>query len=255
MTTLPAHNSTYASAAYWEDRFQEEQEYEWFKGYASFNQLIEALVPRSSRVLVLGCGTSRLAEDMYALSGYANIVSTDLSSTVVARMRERATREGLPSSLSWEVADMLALPFAASSFDCVLEKGTIDCLLTTVRDPWNVPEETAALCRTALSEAHRVLRPDCGLLVSITFSQPHFRRPLLYDGPFDWRVKHIAFGEGGAFAYHLFAATRGLKQPDEPGEAEPIRQGSYVPPDSMVHDDLDGPGWMTMIGGSDDELP
>ena len=34
LATLPASNSEYATAAYWDGRFQSELDYEWFKGCA-----------------------------------------------------------------------------------------------------------------------------------------------------------------------------------------------------------------------------
>ena len=62
LATLPSSNSEYATAAYWDGRFKTETEYEWFKGYEAFRALAERHVSPSDRILVIGCGTSKLAE-------------------------------------------------------------------------------------------------------------------------------------------------------------------------------------------------
>lgn len=46
-----------------------------------------------------------------------------------------------------------------------------------------------------------------GRFISVTFSQPHFRGPLLYQPEkFAWTVKHWSFGEN--FHYYFFVATK-----------------------------------------------
>ena len=46
-----------------------------------------------------------------------------------------------------------------------------------------------------------------GYLISVTFSQPHFRGPLLYQPEkFHWNVRHWRFGE--SFHYYFFVATK-----------------------------------------------
>jgi ubiquinone/menaquinone biosynthesis C-methylase UbiE len=60
------------------------------------------------------------------------VCSTDASPTVVQRMRELAASRGC-TAVAWQVADMLALPFADGSFDIVIEKGSIDCFMARPR--------------------------------------------------------------------------------------------------------------------------
>ena len=242
----PAHVSRYADAEYWDERFQEEESYEWFRGYDSFRHLVERSVKPHHRVLILGCGNSALAEDLCRLSGVADIVSTDLSATVVERMRARAQQRGLPATLTWEVADMCSLPFESSSFDAVIEKGVLDCLHTVVRDPWNVPDEVKATCRQALEEAHRVLRPHGGCFISITFSAPHFRRPLLRDGPFTWRVAHDTFG--GEWQYHSYTCATGQKGADEVEPDERLTDAHPWTGEPLTHEYMDEPDFLLRCG-------
>ena len=65
---------------------------------------------------------------MCTLSGLRNVCSTDASPTVVQRMKELSASRGC-TAIDWQVADMLALPFADASFDVVVEKGSIDCFM------------------------------------------------------------------------------------------------------------------------------
>ncbi len=117
---------------------------------------------------------------------------------------------------------MTSLPFPDASFDAVVEKGALDCLLTVVRDPWNVPADIAATVRRVLEESHRVLRPD-GCFISITFSAPHFRRPLLNAGAFTWRVAHDTFG-GDSWHYYFYTCRKGLKAPNKVEEEETVEK-------------------------------
>ena len=46
-----------------------------------------------------------------------------------------------------------------------------------------------------------------GRFISVTFSQPHFRGPLLYQpDKFTWNLNHWRFGE--SFHYFFFVATK-----------------------------------------------
>ena len=156
---------------------------------------------------MLGPGTSRLSEQLWAAGGGAlSVTSVDISPTVVARMAARAAAAGCrgnPSGgvgpggaggpgggspnagagvMRWDVGDMLALPYADGAFDFVVEKGTLDVLMTDVASPWAVPPAAAARMGCAVDEAFRVLAP-AGRLLSITFASPLFRRPQLQLRP------------------------------------------------------------------------
>ena len=246
----PAHVSRYAAAEYWDSRFEQEDEYEWFRGYEAFRHLVERQVQPHHRVLVLGCGNSALAEDLWRLSGVTAIESTDLSATVVERMRARALKQGLPPTLTWSVADMRSLPFVASSFDCVIEKGALDCLQVGVRDPWNLPDDVQQTCRQVLEEAHRVLRPG-GCFLSVTFSAPHFRRPLLRDGPFTWRVAHDTFG--GEWHYHLYTCVTGQKGADEVEPDERLADSQPWTGEPLTHEHMDEPDYLMRCGLDEEE--
>ncbi len=88
--------------------------------------------------------------------------------------------------LRWEVADIFHLDqhFAAGHFDVAIDKGTLDALLTRPHDPWNPPAELQAEMAVYMDQVWRCLRVG-GMLLHITFAQPHFRKRFLeLDGAF-----------------------------------------------------------------------
>ena len=56
--------------------------------------------------------------------------------------------------------DMLALEFEAGSFDVVIDKATMDVVLTDNKDPWNPSEECKAKAKGVLDNVVRVLKKD-----------------------------------------------------------------------------------------------
>lgn len=90
---------------------------------------------------------------------------------------------------------------------------------------------------TVLRECHRVLSPR-GVLLSVTFAGPHFRKPLLQDGAFTWRCAHDYFGSDDAWHYSFYALRKGLKQPHEADEPEQ-QAVQHEPRESMLHEHMD----------------
>jgi len=97
-------------------------------------------------------------EFVSALPWGESIIGIDISQAIVARARERLTSGGAGPK-GWVTCDVRSLPFASSTFDCVLSDSTLDHLATT------------AEIEAALSEISRVLIPG-GTMV-LTIDNPH----------------------------------------------------------------------------------
>lgn len=80
-----------------------------------------------------------MSEEMYA-DNYRNIVNTDYSPVVIEMMKKKC--ESM-DQMSWLVMDINNIEFEPESFECVLEKGTLDALLVDEKDPWNMSEENS----------------------------------------------------------------------------------------------------------------
>ncbi|KAH9614014.1 hypothetical protein KSS87_022803 [Heliosperma pusillum] len=242
----PPSALTYLDPLYWNERFDKEQHYEWFKDYSHFRHLILEHIKPHSSVLELGCGNSQLSEEMHK-DGITNITCTDLSPVAVHNLHTRLSSKGF-KEIKAMVADMLDLPFKDETFDVVIEKGTMDVLFVDSGDPWNPQAETVRKVMTMLQGVHRVLKPD-GIFISISFGQPHFRRPIFEAPEFTWSMKWDTFGDGfHYFFYTLKKGTRSLisKQPCEKLD---------LPSMCLFHDELEGEDYIfrTNLGDSEED--
>ncbi|XP_057451119.1 uncharacterized protein LOC130743031 [Lotus japonicus] len=196
----------YLNPSYWDERFSKEEKYEWFKDYSHFRHLIQPHLTPHSSVLELGCGNSQMSEDLYK-DGTTNITCIDLSSIAVDNMQKRLLSRGL-RDIKVLQADMLELPFDDECFDLVIEKGTMDVLFVDSGDPWNPKPETISKVMATLKGVHRVLKAN-GTFISITFGQPHFRRPIFNAADFSWSVEYTSFGE--TFHYFVYVLKKGQR--------------------------------------------
>ncbi|KAK8482383.1 hypothetical protein V6N12_073057 [Hibiscus sabdariffa] len=89
----PKSVSAYLDPNYWNQRFSNEEHYEWLKDYSHFRHLIQAQIKPNSSVLELGCGNSQLSEELYK-DGITEITCIDLSSVAVEKMKERLLSKG-----------------------------------------------------------------------------------------------------------------------------------------------------------------
>ena len=75
-----------------------------------------------------------------------------------------------------------------------------------------------------MSCTHRVLAPT-GVLLSISFLQPHFRRPLLLPHEFTWGMHHTLHSLDGGLHYSFDALKKGCRQPQD----LPVQLPAYCP--------------------------
>jgi len=203
--TLPKLNEEYGTQDYWNERYAQEidnnSDFDWFKSYEDIVDLIHEYIPdRSSRVLILGCGNSRLSEQMYD-DGYQNIVNVDYSSVVIEQMKAR--HQDQRPSMKWLEMDVRALQFDDATFEVIIDKGTMDAMMTAKGDPWNPPQKVIDDCTKEVDEVLRVLCPN-GLFLYLTFGQPHFRKRFLTRSETTLTTRVL----GDAFHYYLYIVKR-----------------------------------------------
>nr|GLL28483.1 methyltransferase-like protein 13 [Ipomoea trifida] len=228
---VPPTASAYLDPKYWDERFAQEDHYEWFKDYSHFRHLILQHIQPDSSVLELGCGNSQLCEELYR-DGINDLTCIDLSPIAVEKMKNRLLSKGYKEIKVLE-ADMLDLPFEDQCFDIVIEKGTMDVLFVDSGDPWNPHPATVDKVMAMLKEVHRVLKPD-GIFISITFGQPHFRRRFFNDPEFTWSIEWSTFGE--TFHYFFYILKKGQRSSES---YEPV-MASEKPSMSLFHEELEG---------------
>jgi len=81
---------------------------------------------KDSKILNVGCGNSRLSEEMFD-EGYQNITNIDISQVVIKVMIEKYKDKG--PNFKYQYMDVRAMEFENGSFDCVIDKGTLDSIL------------------------------------------------------------------------------------------------------------------------------
>ncbi|OUC41810.1 hypothetical protein D917_10678, partial [Trichinella nativa] len=82
----------------------------------------------SDDILQIGCGSSCLADSLYD-SGYKNIVSIDIVRSVIRKQIHR-NRKRRPE-LTFSRGDATNLEYANESFNAVLDKGTLDSVMSS----------------------------------------------------------------------------------------------------------------------------
>ncbi|TDL24082.1 S-adenosyl-L-methionine-dependent methyltransferase [Rickenella mellea] len=200
-SSLPKKNEDYVTKEYWDERYAKENDdgaFDWFKSYADIADLIREYVPdKASRILMLGCGNSKLSEEMYD-DGYKNIVNVDYSGVVIGQMKKK--HEESRPEMEWFEMDIQELSFGDESFDVAIDKGTMDAFLSAKGDVWNPPEEAVQSCTREVDEVLRVLKRSTGVFLYLTFAQPHFRKRFLIRPNTTLTIREL----GEMFHYYLY---------------------------------------------------
>ena len=124
---------------------------------------------KSDKILNIGCGNSKLSEDL-SEEGYEDITNIDFSTKVINIM-EQTYKEKFPK-MQFKVVDVLDMKeFQNGTFNTVLDKGTLDCILC---GDCSVPNAAKMM-----AEVFRVLAPG-GHYMVITYGDPEFARNIIH---------------------------------------------------------------------------
>ncbi|KAG8090673.1 hypothetical protein GUJ93_ZPchr0011g28405 [Zizania palustris] len=214
----PRTASAYLDPSYWDERFGKEEHYEWFKEFSHFRHLLAPLLSSSISVLEVGCGNSRLGEELLREGVAGGITCVDLSPVAVQRMLDRLAEQGT-KGVDVVVADMLDLPFEGESFDLVIEKGTMDVLFVDSGDPWNPNPATVDNVMKMLEGIHK----------------PHFRRRFFEAPGFTWSVEWSTFGDG--FHYFFYTLKKGKRSLESDDNQHTLPAAPSI---NMFHEELEG---------------
>ena len=78
----------YAQSDFWDKRYAEHKgHFDWYVEYPELKALFKGpfAIPKESSILMVGCGNSKLTEQMFD-DGYTGIVSIDISEVIVEKM-------------------------------------------------------------------------------------------------------------------------------------------------------------------------
>lgn len=113
----------------------------------------------------MGCGNSKLSVDMHN-TGYTGITNIDISEVVIEQMKKAHKK------CVWRTMDATAMEFSDEDFSVVLDKGTLDAMMS---------EETETINESVIKyfgEVKRVLK-NGGRFMCISLLQEHIIKYLL----------------------------------------------------------------------------
>lgn len=198
---LPPTMCDFASLHYWEERYTAapSQSEEWLVPYGGpLAALLAAELGdlRAEPLLEMGCGNSRLSEQLVA-DGWSCVTACDISRAAVALARAQCSVRPPPAFC---VADARALTsaFAEGSFAAVIDKGTLDAICCG--DGWDYEAGRVAesLCR--------VLRPG-GVWVGIALTPPAALLPAMANTKWESLSGERWGGSGGSVLYRYLGQT------------------------------------------------
>lgn len=239
---LPHKNSEYHDQAYWNKRYEEEKDmfYDWFSSSIPLENLVALLVETifehfspdyhdvpcvshrtearaalfaQLKILVIGCGNSRLGE-LLVDQGFSLITNIDYSNSVIEKMQnyyKEHPNARYRDKLVWMVQDIRAMSdIKEDTFHVVLDKATLDVFFTASPhdDPWNPSAPIRKSVLETLTQVQRVLKRDAkSLYLYLTWGQPHFRKPLLIEHvPTPWSAVSVK-SIGDSIPYFLYILT------------------------------------------------
>ncbi|NWT11045.1 MET13 protein, partial [Vireo altiloquus] len=191
MELLPRSPGEFGSARYWDRFFRQrgQRPFEWYGAFPELCPVLHKYVRPRDKVLVVGCGNSELSEQMYDVGMCEDIVNIDISDAVIRQMQERSgsTRP----KMSYLLMDMLHMDFPDAHFQVVLDKGTLDALLT------DEEETTLAKVDQMFAEISRVLQVG-GRYLCVSLAQAHvLKKAVEYFSQEGWvvRIHQVASNE------------------------------------------------------------
>ena len=96
--------SEYGQIEYWEERYTRDPEpFDWYQRYSGIKDIISENIRQESKILNVGCGNSRLSEEMFD-DGYHNQMNIDISNVVIKAMQEKYKDKG--PNFKYLVADI-----------------------------------------------------------------------------------------------------------------------------------------------------
>ncbi|XP_068150384.1 LOW QUALITY PROTEIN: eEF1A lysine and N-terminal methyltransferase homolog [Drosophila tropicalis] len=171
MNLLPKTREEFAQTDYWNEFFKKrgEKAFEWYGEYLELCDQIHKYIKPVDKILMLGCGNSKLSMDMYD-TGFRDITNIDISPVAVKKMLELNARTR--PDMKFIQMDATAMSFPDEHFSVALDKGTLDALFV------DDAEETKELVNKYFKEILRTMR-NGGRYVCISLLQEHILNYLL----------------------------------------------------------------------------
>ena len=73
-------------------------------------------------------------------------------------MREKHALISNPEQLRWTTMDMMNMEYPNDTFDVVIDKATMDVIMTDNKDPWNPTEEVKSRGVLFMKNVYKLLK-------------------------------------------------------------------------------------------------
>ena len=173
----------YSSLAFWEKRYTNEhlEIFEWYQTFESLREKIIDYIKPEHKILNVGCGTSKFAEDLF-YEGIKNVVNIDFSESAIRLLEEHFEEQQIVSKcIKMDVLDMKE--FKDEEFNIVFDKALLDSVLCG--------ENALDTVKIMIKEIYRVLA-DEGYYIIVSNSDESTRKEL-----FDEKLWEYSFCQIG----------------------------------------------------------
>lgn len=172
----------YSSLTYWDTRYTTEhmEVFEWYQTYDSLKEKIGDYFRPEDKILNVGCGTSKLAEDLF-LEDIKEVTNIDFCENAITIMEDRYKEQKVDMKyLKMDVMDMK--DFEDKSFTIVFDKALLDSILCA--------ENAYPLIEKMMKEVYRVMADD-GVYIIISNGDEENRKMLFDQELWEYTVMEI----------------------------------------------------------------
>lgn len=152
--------------------------FEWYQRYSHLAEEIKSHITKESEILVVGCGSSKLGEELYD-EGYQLCTNMDSCAIIIRHLQEKYKDKN--PTFKFEEGDVRAMEYPSDHFDLVIDKALFDSLQCGESAPKNTHK--------ALLEISRVTKP-AGVYFMVSFLPGPTLLTLLDKPEYGWTVSH-----------------------------------------------------------------
>ena len=204
----------YSSLKYWEGRYLNEhmEIYEWYQTYETLKEKIIDYIKPEDQILYVGCGTSKLAEDLY-IDEIRNVTNIDFSENAIKIMEDRYKEQKVEMKYKkMNVTNMEE--FTNESFNVVFDKALLDSVICG--------ENALPIVDKMINEIYRVM-VNGGYYIIISNGNEETRKNLFNPEMWEYKMleiekpsKVVVLDEKDPKNYHyIYILTKKVKEEEE----------------------------------------
>ena len=172
----------YSALSYWENRYTNEhlEIFEWYQTYDTLKEKISDYIKPTDKILNVGCGTSKFAEDLY-IDDIKDVTNIDFSENAIKIMVEHYQEQQV--EMNYKTMNVCEMKdFGDKSFNVVFDKALLDTMLCG--------ENALLVVEKMMKEIYRILADD-GFYIIISNANEDSRKLLFDENMWEYKVMEI----------------------------------------------------------------